>query len=529
MRVATVGTVVLAVCLASATVQAQTPKAGYVKAWDNGSEVSASAWDVEYMGDMDQDGKPEVLFCTDENGATLYLYENQGNDDWALVWVYNITDAFWSLTVTKGDLDQDGQEEILAGVRNAAATHYGLWVFEWDGVQGSDNYGNGNEPTFKSNFNDVIPNPSPYSLRALDIDGDGKVEIIAGDEKTDADSEGTVLIMELTEGDLSFPNFTVEYNSVGKGFGDFEGGIDVRDYDNDGNMEVAFSAYDDNQLIVLRATGPNTYQEALNMKLTPGRDGRAHRALRSADWDGDGRYELYYVSENLGEVYVITNDGDISRTDSTNVHLIARFPSTLRGADVGDLDGDGNGDLYIAGYNNYQVFDIAFTGTDVTDSLSYTVKTIYDGQGPSGFGGTQYQDVAVLGDADGDGRYELAVINTTSDPYFEILEWGNITAVLNKPDHIPSKFVLHPNFPNPFNPSTEIAYEVARANRVTVEVFDLLGRKVKTLVDEFQGIGQYRVRWDGTDDAGDQVSSGVYVYTLRAGDFVASRKMTLLR
>jgi hypothetical protein len=515
--------------LLSQTALAQTPGGGFTKAWDNGTEVGASAWDVEYMGDLDQDGKPEVMFCTDENGATLYLYENQGDDDWALVWTFNITEAFWSLTITTGDVDQDGLPEIYAGVRNASATHFGLWIFEWDGVAGSDTYGNGAEPTFKTNFNDVIPNPSPYSLRVLDIDGDGKVEIIAGDEKTDGQTEGTVLIMELTEGDLTFPNFTVEYESTGKGYGDFEGGIDVRDFDNDGNMEVALSAYQDNQLIVIRATGEDTYEEVLNLTLTPGRDGRAHRSLRSADWDGDGRFELYYAAEDMGEVLVITNDGDMAQVDSTNVFMIADFPSTVRGADVGDLDGDGEGSYYIAGHNNFQVFDLEFTGTDVTDSLSYTLTTIYDGRDPSGYGGFQYQDLAVLGDADGDGKRELAVINVTSEPYLEILEAGNVAAVLSRPEKIPTEYALHQNFPNPFNPSTDISYELVRAGEVTLEVYDLLGRRVKTLVSGFKGIGRHHTMWDGTNEQGVQVSSGVYVYTLRVNGFVSSRKMTLMR
>ncbi len=85
------------------------------------------------------------------------------------------------------------------------------------------------------------------------------------------------------------------------------------------------------------------------------------------------------------------------------------------------------------------------------------------------------------------------------------------------------------NYPNPFNPSTTIQYSLPEPCHVIVEIFDLLGRRVRTLVDQEQLTGPYTVTWDGTDGSGTPVATGVYLYKLRAGDYVQSKKMLLLK
>ena len=102
------------------------------------------------------------------------------------------------------------------------------------------------------------------------------------------------------------------------------------------------------------------------------------------------------------------------------------------------------------------------------------------------------------------------------------------TAV-DEPGAAPAAFALRANVPNPFNPATVIRYDLPRAADVALRVFDVRGRLVRTLVDEHQLAGTRTARWDGRDDRGRGVASGVYVYRLEAGDFVQQRKMTLLK
>jgi len=96
-------------------------------------------------------------------------------------------------------------------------------------------------------------------------------------------------------------------------------------------------------------------------------------------------------------------------------------------------------------------------------------------------------------------------------------------------DILPYLFELSQNYPNPFNPVTTIEYSVPTRSEVTIEVFNVLGQKVRTLVDEVKSSGSYRIEWDGVDDAGRSVSTGVYLYRFQAGEIVQTKKMLLLK
>lgn len=93
----------------------------------------------------------------------------------------------------------------------------------------------------------------------------------------------------------------------------------------------------------------------------------------------------------------------------------------------------------------------------------------------------------------------------------------------------PERVFLGLNHPNPFNPSTVIEYHLTSSSNVTLSIYDLLGREVRTLVNETKNAGVHKVTWDAKNNDGQAVSSGVYVYRLQAGAFVRSNKMLLLK
>ena len=95
--------------------------------------------------------------------------------------------------------------------------------------------------------------------------------------------------------------------------------------------------------------------------------------------------------------------------------------------------------------------------------------------------------------------------------------------------NVPDKFALFQNQPNPFNPETRISYYLPEGCEVKLTVYDILGRRVKTLCEGYQDAGMKRVTWDGRDDQGDQLGSGIYFYRLQAGKFSQTQKMTLLK
>ena len=94
----------------------------------------------------------------------------------------------------------------------------------------------------------------------------------------------------------------------------------------------------------------------------------------------------------------------------------------------------------------------------------------------------------------------------------------------------PTEFALLQNFPNPFNPETTIGYELAESADVTLQIYNVVGQVVRTLIAaEPQAAGRYQMRWDGMDDRGVSVSSGVYFYRISAGEFQTVRKLMLLK
>ena len=94
---------------------------------------------------------------------------------------------------------------------------------------------------------------------------------------------------------------------------------------------------------------------------------------------------------------------------------------------------------------------------------------------------------------------------------------------------VPSVYALSQNYPNPFNPETTIRYDVARTGTVRLSIYALTGQCVRTLSDGEHPAGSYFVTWDGTDDTGQGVASGVYLCRMQAGKFSAVRKLLLVR
>ena len=94
---------------------------------------------------------------------------------------------------------------------------------------------------------------------------------------------------------------------------------------------------------------------------------------------------------------------------------------------------------------------------------------------------------------------------------------------------IPDLFALHQNYPNPFNPLTQIKYDLPEDAMVTIQIFDLMGRNIRSLVNNTQSAGYHSVRWDATNQYGEPVSAGMYLYIIQAGDFRQTKKMLLLK
>ncbi len=99
----------------------------------------------------------------------------------------------------------------------------------------------------------------------------------------------------------------------------------------------------------------------------------------------------------------------------------------------------------------------------------------------------------------------------------------------NKNGNVLSTYSLGQNYPNPFNPSTRISYTIPQAGNAAIKIYRVDGQLVKTLINGYHPAGRFETIWDGRNDFGQLVSSGVYFYKLQAGDFVQVKKMMLLK
>ncbi len=111
---------------------------------------------------------------------------------------------------------------------------------------------------------------------------------------------------------------------------------------------------------------------------------------------------------------------------------------------------------------------------------------------------------------------------------FEIV-WDTQTDIQDDGNQLPSEFSLAQNYPNPFNPTTMIKFEIPRTSEVELVVYDILGQKVQTVVSETMEAGTHEAIWNGADDNGNEVASGMYFYKLTAGDHTQLKRMTLIR
>ncbi|MDP6399866.1 MAG: T9SS type A sorting domain-containing protein, partial [Candidatus Marinimicrobia bacterium] len=105
----------------------------------------------------------------------------------------------------------------------------------------------------------------------------------------------------------------------------------------------------------------------------------------------------------------------------------------------------------------------------------------------------------------------------------------SVTLAIDPSSLIPDVFAMHQNYPNPFNPVTQIRYDLPEDSYVSITIYDIMGRNIKSLVNTDQTAGYRSIRWNATNDLGEPVSAGMYIYMIQAGEFRQTKKMVLLK
>ena len=382
----------------------------------------------------------------------------------------------------------------------------------------------------------------------FDIDEDGDKDLLQF-------GNGGVLTILLSNGTDMYDETLIEFSSAaGADYGLPDGvrnytGASWGDFDNDGDMDLFISNMDGSELYRYE----NSY--FYFVKQFPGAFGSSW-----GDLNNDGLIDLVTT---LGQV-------DNARTNYLHLNLgnnefesfVLSVNEDSRGVSLGDIDNDGDLDIYYAnrtnqnntllynqGNNNHWINILCIDNEGNRSGIGSKVKlkANIDGQPVwqmqeilsqtgGGFGGQNSLNVEFgLGNATviDSILFEWSLggmdtlVNVPVDTFI-IFESGS--SILGSEDEIViSEFSLDQNYPNPFNPITTINYNLPKAVKVVINIHDLLGRKVKTLVNKIHTSGNYTVKWDATNNLGQPVSAGMYIYTIQAGEFRETRKMVLLK
>lgn len=181
----------------------------------------------------------------------------------------------------------------------------------------------------------------------------------------------------------------------------------------------------------------------------------------------------------------------------------------------------------VSGEGQSWVFDVRATGTKGNAVLALTPSGVL----PSGYSVhvLDLKDENALPSASGTFTVPLDAPNTPR--YYKVIV-GTASYAANESNGIPLQpvaYALGQNYPNPFNPATTIRYSIAKRSDVTLEIYNTLGQRVRMLFNGSRMTGEYETVWDGTNDGGAHVASGVYFYRLRTGEFSAVRKLVMIR
>ncbi len=211
--------------------------------------------------------------------------------------------------------------------------------------------------------------------------------------------------------------------------------------------------------------------------------------------------------------------------DYTYTAFMGRTPI----AGVPDITGNGADELLIIGSSGQTNAFLFFGGESLgeTDGILFEAPNQSLTMGsPGNFINRQYR--AAIGDFNGDGSLNFLTVQRGEmrfqDTPVYLFELGETATSSELVSTLPDAFMLEQNYPNPFNPTTVIRYQLPVQSDVRIEVFDILGRRVATLVNETMEAGTHQVTFDGS-----RLASGIYHYRLTAGDFAQTRRFTLIK
>jgi uncharacterized protein (DUF2141 family) len=563
---------------------------GWPKVYQQYYEV---AWTPAY-GDIDGDGQGEVVAGVGGPlGGYLYAYEQDGTQ------IFSINIGKYPVTPVLSDLNGDGAMEIIIGLRagqvyvyNGDGTVYNGWPQSIDhyiasscAVGDINNDGtkeivaegrnflyvwdsNGTMmPGFPYLIYDTVDGSNSYSAPVLaDLFGDGNKEIMFCSHSNGA-SGGIIYAVKNDGTSLpGWPNFVDNW---------IYAPVSIADVNNDGQYDVVIGEYGASATPAFYLYAYNRDGSLINNYPIGPLDGMACQAA-FADLDNDGELEMILDRNgqdgDQGSYYAFNMDGTPVTGFPLQLHLNTSFNQPV----LADFNNDGTLDMFGGSFEflgNYETDAYAwntglpYDATTIVNS-SYQYNPQHDGVfvDPSvipvelnsftaGVDGNNvnlmwttateknnaffelYRNDTRIGTIQGSGTTTKKHSYSFTD---ENLKAGTYSYKLFQQDYDgtrkmvgtteasvgdnPVSFTLDQNYPNPFNPTTVINYSLPSESFVTLKVYDVMGKEVRTLVNEKKSAGSYNVNFNA-----ENLAAGLYVYQLRTENFVSSKKMMLLK
>ena len=274
-----------------------------------------------------------------------------------------------------------------------------------------------------------------------------------------------------------------------------------------------------------------------------------YRAVNAGDVNNDGTDDFLGASHSWGVAMLWSGERGLAHADTSGVNTSAELdreplvtiiePGATYGYNsstfnivgaLGDINGDGYDDFAVG--NPSDSTEVA-TGKNGDGAVHIflggkgplgTADVVMYGSDAEGLGAGMWS----VGDVDADGLDDFAV-SAVKAGKIKVYSGAGLTAGIADAELVPTGFTLSQNFPNPFNPNTEIAYEIPAEAMVSLKVYNMLGQEVSTIINKVQTPGAHNVSWGGLNNRGEMVASGIYTYVLNVDGVTMSRKMLLMR
>tara|TARA_Y100000748_G_scaffold235766_1_gene199764 strand:- start:1813 stop:3492 length:1680 start_codon:yes stop_codon:yes gene_type:complete len=522
--------------------------------WGSGGLIPAGPpWNMLGPYDFDGDGFGDFVVSSSYAGEFcngVYHYEATSNDSIELQWVYTFYDlsctydAYSSVAV--GDIDGDQNHEILSLVDTSPGVpgQKGLQIFEWD----PDSMSFLSTPTYTWDMGlDSVWEAA--QIYVDELDGDPQQEIIVSimdGPWTELGMGGSsrLMIFELDTIINDSAIFHIEYED--NAWSNWSGyNISTGDLDNDGLKEIYTVGYNYFHLIIHENSGEDTYEYQTDFYVCSEQYQRANQGIVVADIDNNGTNELFCATSGVnsltgdiitpGSLFVVEGIDDVSNLSYANFNFFKSYTGGLRQINIGDADGDGNPNLYLAAHYDEAVYDWEFNGGDPLTAASYTERAIFmddttDNYTPGNDQGKVRVAKLFPGDVDNDGLGDIIFSSASfaaDKPHLFMIENDGLLTNDNTELQLPLVSTIGQNYPNPFNPDTKFDYNIYHTNDVSLKIYDILGNEICTVYNGTRTPGSYRATWRGVDNNNKPVASGVYLYQLVSGDNSITKKLLL--